>query len=261
MKKSFQRIKNLKKYILEIIAIFIGITFSFWVENYREDLQERKVKKDVIQELYLNLGLDSIRAEYVRDTLVGHVHASFSYTVEELQKGKATDSELAMMLAYWHFHTSFWQTQFAFDRMKNLSTEEILSPGIMRKLDFYYQVVNQLHGLRRSETAKKLSENRMEYLTDKGIYVPVRITYHSIPEVPELDVNQRELFYSQVVIDPVFEAHYNQQIQMMDNWNYSLSLVARQASAIRADLVEFYSAEYGKDLMKDAEVKNYKSIL
>lgn len=56
----FNKVKNLKTFFLEMIAVFIGITASFWVENYREALQKEKVKKNIIQSIYFDLQSGSI---------------------------------------------------------------------------------------------------------------------------------------------------------------------------------------------------------
>lgn len=250
------KIKKYKSFFLDVIAVFIGITFSFWVENFREDIQERKVKRDVIQELYLNLELDSIRASYVRDSLIGQMESSFIYTIDELQMGIANDEETAMMLAYWQFYNSFWQTQFAFDRLMNLSIEEILSPGILQKLDFYYQVVNELHGLRRSRTAQKEYENRMEYLTSKGIFLPAKTTFDKFKHVPVLGEEQKERLQNEVFFDPEFEALYTQRVQMIENWNLSLSYMIDEASKLRNDLFAFYDSEYGRNLNEEVKDKH-----
>ena len=38
------KINNVSKYIFELAVIFIGITLSFWVENFRESRQEREIE-------------------------------------------------------------------------------------------------------------------------------------------------------------------------------------------------------------------------
>ena len=50
--------KKYWKYILELIIIFLGITLSFWVENYREDLEEIKIERKYLEGLIIDLKRD-----------------------------------------------------------------------------------------------------------------------------------------------------------------------------------------------------------
>ena len=50
--------KKYGKYILELIIIFLGITLSFWVENYREDLEEIKIERKYLEGLIIDLERD-----------------------------------------------------------------------------------------------------------------------------------------------------------------------------------------------------------
>jgi hypothetical protein len=51
---------SLKKYLGEVIAIFIGISISFWFDEWREDRKDREMEQKILQNLKSNLMQDSM---------------------------------------------------------------------------------------------------------------------------------------------------------------------------------------------------------
>jgi len=50
----------LKKYLSEIIVIFIGISISFWFEEWRENRKDREMEQKILQNLKDNLAQDTL---------------------------------------------------------------------------------------------------------------------------------------------------------------------------------------------------------
>ena len=47
-----------KSLLLEVLAIFVGITASFWVEEWREERQDTETFHRILGEVYYNLIFD-----------------------------------------------------------------------------------------------------------------------------------------------------------------------------------------------------------
>ncbi|UCH14833.1 MAG: hypothetical protein JSV22_02435 [Bacteroidales bacterium] len=243
------KFKKLNTFFLQIVAIFIGITISFWVENYRENLSKADIRKDVIKELYLNLELDSIRASYVSDSLIGHGLAYYPDRISYLREDRSAN-QVEYMLAYMYIYISFWQTKYAYNKLQNLQFEKTLTPEILEKIDFYYQVINELHGIKRSEIAKEMFIKRKEYLNRKGIYVLFLTTWDRI-ENPILDEDILERFTKNVLADPEFEAIYYERIQLFYDWQHSLESIKYTATELRDALRTHYKFRYKKNIDKE----------
>lgn len=240
------KIKKLNNFLLEIIAIFIGITASFWVENYRENLSKKDVREDIIEELYLNLELDSIRAGYVSDSLIGDGLRFYPDNVEDLRKQDNIES-VTYMLAYMNIYCSFWQTKYAYNKLQNLQFEKTLDSDILEKIDFYYQVINELHGLKRSEIAKEMFIARKAYLNRKGIYVSFITTWDKIKN-PTINEKVYTNFINSVLSDAEFTALYYERVQMFLDWQYSLTSIKKTATELRKNIRTYYKEIYGKNI-------------
>jgi hypothetical protein len=55
---SFQN--TFKKYLYEVVAIFLGISISFWFDKWREDRKDRELEQKILQNLKENLVQDSL---------------------------------------------------------------------------------------------------------------------------------------------------------------------------------------------------------
>lgn len=247
--KLIDYIKKLNNFFLEILAIFIGISISFWVENYREELSKDEMRKDVVVDLYHNLELDSIRSEYVSDSLIGDGLSYYPKDIMELANIDNAES-VAYMLSYMNIYISFWQTKFAYNKLQNLQFEKALSTEVLERVDFYYQVINELHGLKRSDIAKEMFIERKAYLLRKGIYVSFLTTWDKI-EHPKLDKDVLKRFRKVVLTDPEFEAYYYDRLQMFYDWQHSLNAINNTATELRKDLRAYYKSKYGKDIDKE----------
>jgi len=62
--KEFLEARPALKYVLEVVTIIIGISLSFAIENWREERQEEKIYKAILEEFILDLKEDS--TNYVR---------------------------------------------------------------------------------------------------------------------------------------------------------------------------------------------------
>jgi hypothetical protein len=93
MKRSVKQIlkkRPVLKYTLELLIIVAGISISFAIENWREDLQEEKVYKTILQEFVLDLKEDSTRYSFGVDYRVSDSELIIKY----LQGEELTDFEL-----------------------------------------------------------------------------------------------------------------------------------------------------------------------
>jgi hypothetical protein len=67
MEKSVKQLlkkRPILKYVLELLTIVAGISISFAIENWREDLQEEKIYRTILEEFVLDLKEDSTRYSY-----------------------------------------------------------------------------------------------------------------------------------------------------------------------------------------------------
>ena len=56
---------NSKRHIFEIVVIFLGITLSFYAENYRQDIEIRKLLKEDLFSINADLSNDIIEMERI----------------------------------------------------------------------------------------------------------------------------------------------------------------------------------------------------
>ncbi|HMQ01120.1 MAG TPA: hypothetical protein PKC24_15170 [Cyclobacteriaceae bacterium] len=90
MKKSFKKIlkkRPVLKYSLELLVIVAGISISFAIENWREDLQEEKTYKAILEELVMDLKADSTNYQRGVDYRVDEAELLIKYLrTEDLSK-------------------------------------------------------------------------------------------------------------------------------------------------------------------------------
>ena len=119
----FQKIKSYKTFYLEIVAIFIGITASFWVDDYRSSLQD-----DNLSEKYLRGFIEDFNddKEQLNELLV--VWNSQLKSAEALLDS-IESQELDVDSFYQHYHVVFPSNAF----IPNSNTiEEILNSSHLR---------------------------------------------------------------------------------------------------------------------------------
>ncbi|HLP92822.1 MAG TPA: hypothetical protein VK168_02255 [Saprospiraceae bacterium] len=54
---------TLRKYLGEVVAIFIGISISFWFDEWREDRKDREMEQKILKNMMANLKQDSMILE------------------------------------------------------------------------------------------------------------------------------------------------------------------------------------------------------
>jgi hypothetical protein len=64
---AFKKIKNYKTFILEMLAIFIGISASFWLANYRTSLEEAELSEKYLQGFIRDLEEDLVQLDTLID--------------------------------------------------------------------------------------------------------------------------------------------------------------------------------------------------
>lgn len=67
-----------KKYLIELIVIFVGITLSFWAENVRQDMEDKKLEKKYLQGLLFDLKKDLTEVERYRTIRLGQIRGAQS---------------------------------------------------------------------------------------------------------------------------------------------------------------------------------------
>lgn len=55
------------EYVLEFLLVVGGITGSFWIENYREDVEERRIEREYLGGILEDLGRDTLSLQALVD--------------------------------------------------------------------------------------------------------------------------------------------------------------------------------------------------
>lgn len=127
--------KNIKKYLLEFLVIFLSISVAFLSENWREKLQDREDFDLILDEIHANLKLDSI--EFENDIAV--IEWQISSIERLLDTGKPCPSD---SLAYYfdQFMYSFrWPDvkSTGIDQLRNSKNIDPNSTLISEVNDYY----------------------------------------------------------------------------------------------------------------------------
>lgn len=119
----FQKIKSYKTFYLEIVAIFIGITASFWVDDYRSSLQDGN-----LSEKYLRGFIEDFNDDRAQLNELLAVWKSQLESAEALL-GSIENQELDVDSFYQHYYVVFPSNAF----IPNSNTiEEILNSSHLR---------------------------------------------------------------------------------------------------------------------------------
>ncbi len=82
--------KNIKKYILEFLVIFLSISVAFLSENWRENLQDREDFTLILDEIHANLMLDSL--EFANDIAFIEIQIGAIERLLDLENPPPSDS-------------------------------------------------------------------------------------------------------------------------------------------------------------------------
>lgn len=66
------------EYVLELGLVVLGISASFWIENYRETLGERKIEQEYLQGLREDLGRDTVALIAYRERQLARAEGCFA---------------------------------------------------------------------------------------------------------------------------------------------------------------------------------------
>ena len=169
----FNKIKSHKTFLLEILAVFIGITASFWVDDYRTNLQEQNIASKYLAGFIEDFQEDKAQLDLLIDTRYKQL-ASSEALLESIES-----NTLDVDAFYHHFYVIFPFHRF----IPNSNTiEEVLNASNLRLIQDE-EIKNRILELRNQYSSIQLSEehvyhDRIAYLYSK--YVLANIEFNGL---------------------------------------------------------------------------------
>jgi hypothetical protein len=249
----FQKIRTYRTFILEILAVFVGITASFWVENFREDISNEKVKKDIIKSIYADLEQDEYEFTIVRDNFLKEKKQFYSQFIGK-DRQRISDSLFIELISMMQSKTIIEVHRLGYQKLMNSRLDRVVPIEIQDALAERYDadIPTQID-IWSNQQAIETTNLVNSYLLDSGIYLytdhEIDITTHSwYSSNPFISQNQvdniRKAFETEA-----FQATMNLKSSLV-NMQYAIldSHLEDRIPALKKLIREYYLESYGEDL-------------
>lgn len=157
-----------RTYFVELVVVFLGVVLAFAVDNYREDLNERRVAKEYLGAFRQDLAADLAMLQKMLDAR--RTQLQNARIVLEYFEGKPNDPP--------RFFEAYWPVLWSLNTTPNRNTmDEVLSSGNLRLIRDA-NIRQGLLSLYAAYTEIALFEEHMARDFDLYLYDP---TFTSIP--------------------------------------------------------------------------------
>jgi len=148
----------------EIVLVVIGILIALSINNWNENRKNRKAEKDILVNIYENLGIDSIQFDYYRNEYqkIDKLHTDL-YKIS--LKNEAIDSIPEPMLIR---RSLYFKQLINSDFKENLY--DINNQKIKNRLISYVGRINDMELAYRLELSPLINEKLKPYLAEEEIY-------------------------------------------------------------------------------------------
>lgn len=156
--------KYLKYAIGEIFLVVIGILIALQINNWNEDRKSRRAERDILNNIYENLGVDSIQFDYYKNQYkqIDNLHIDlYKYGI----KNEAIDSIAEPLLIR---RSLYFKQLINSDSKENLYV--INNQKIKNALVSYLGSVNDMELAYRLELAPLMNERLKPYLAEEELY-------------------------------------------------------------------------------------------
>lgn len=148
------------KFLIELVVIFIGITLSFWVENFRESREDNHIEIKYLKGFLTDIQLNKVELTNIRQ--IRQAQISSSAAMLEYFAGKNIDVDTF----YHHYYTVL--PPFSF--IPNTNTiEEVINSSHLRLISNDL-IKNNLLGLRTNYDQIKAQESNIAHLQFAYLY-------------------------------------------------------------------------------------------
>ena len=134
-------LSNSKKYIFELVAIFLGISLSFYAENYRQDIEIRNLLKDDLFSINADISNDINEMERIDKRIKTSIIAIDSlrlYISDKIDVDQNTLVRLIKRMLY--SRNTFFPYGAAYQVAQSSGRINAISDqGLMKVLSEYYQ--------------------------------------------------------------------------------------------------------------------------
>lgn len=128
--------KKYAKYLIEFVVIVFGITASFMVDEWREERQDRKELKNILQMMQSNLQQDSIKMINVADFMLRRVSRIDNFIDK---KGDVHDSlKLKYFYDLVYSSYSFHRRYIGYNILSTSSKSDFGNNGLLESIELYY---------------------------------------------------------------------------------------------------------------------------
>lgn len=121
---------TLRKYLGEVVAIFIGISISFWFEEWREDRKDREMEQKILQNLKANLMQDSMILGLTTLGVRRMIYGAEKLTQPNPDPGMADSVSYFIDLAA--SYTGFFSNQTTYEEMKQTGHSSLLQDDTLK---------------------------------------------------------------------------------------------------------------------------------
>lgn len=175
MKRLFQQFRNdWPSYIFEILVIIIGITISFWVNEWRIANEERDSEKRLIHEFHENLAADSLNL-FTDMKLIEAGLPTYDKVINTTVDWQSFPKDsIGEFLQFTSIYFTFLSNDMTYEEIKQSGLSRLISnkPLLADIINLYHVDYLQIHEINRIESSFIL--DRMLPFLDSQL--PVHIT-------------------------------------------------------------------------------------
>ena len=175
MKRLFQQFRNdWPSYIFEILVIIIGITISFWVNEWRIANEERATEKRLIHEFHENLAADSLNL-FTDMKLIEASLPTYDKVINTTVNWQSFPKDsIGEFLQFTSIYFSFLSNDMTYEEIKQSGLSRLISnkPLLADIINLYHVDYLQIREINKIESTFIL--NRMLPFLDSQL--PVHVT-------------------------------------------------------------------------------------
>ncbi|MBN8680897.1 MAG: hypothetical protein J0M29_21915 [Chitinophagales bacterium] len=127
---------TLKKYLGEVVAIFIGISISFWFDEWREDRKDREMEQKILKNMKSNLRQDSMILEMT--TINVQKMIAGAEKLSQLQLNPSLTDSISYYIDMSASYIGFLANQTTYEEMKQTGHSDLIQDDTLKNFILGY---------------------------------------------------------------------------------------------------------------------------
>jgi hypothetical protein len=133
------------KLVLELIAVFVGVSAGFLFDNFREDRSNRKLEEKYLESFYNNLVADSLEIQNMIRSDQNNIDIS-GRSVSSMQKGTITEDSAVSVFSVMATFNNLNLEDATYESLVNSGNLGLIRDFNLReKIVYYYRSYDDMH--------------------------------------------------------------------------------------------------------------------